>query len=271
MKAEKRKAERKWQRTHDDDDKKAFNELRTILTNHIRECKKSYIQDKIKNAPQTQKGLFGCMQDLIYKPKGKALPTNIPIEDLPDIICEFFVTKIRKIQSKLNSDDQQLDSEVDTSNPVNELFAFDTATEEEIEKIIKASPTKSCSLDAIPTFLLKQCLDVLLPCLTMIVNQSLSSASVPVALKQAMVTPLLKKNLQQTQMCSPTTGLCQIFPLYQRYWRKWSLHVYPPTRKRTICMKPFNQHTDLGTPLKQHSLGSKMIFCVQSIPENVCF
>ena len=90
---------------------------------------------------------------------------------------------------------QQLDSEVDTSNPVNELFAFDTATEEEIEKIIKASPTKSCSLDAIPTFLLKQCLDVLLPyaCLTMIVNQSLSSASVPVALKQAMVTPLPKK------------------------------------------------------------------------------
>ena len=193
MKAEKRKAERKWQRTHDDDDKKAFNELRTILTNHIRECKKSYIQDKIKNAPQTQKGLFGCMQDLIYKPKGKALPTNIPVEDLPDIICEFFVTKIRKIQSKLNSDDQQLDSEVDTSNPVNELFAFDTATEEEIEKIIKASPTKSCALDAIPTFLLKQCLDVLLPCLTTIVNQSLSSASVPVALKQAMVTPLLKK------------------------------------------------------------------------------
>ena len=44
------------------------------------------------------------------------------------------MTKIRKIQSKLNSDDQQLDSEVDTSNPVNELFAFDTATEEEIEK-----------------------------------------------------------------------------------------------------------------------------------------
>ena len=231
MKAEKRKAERKWQRTHDDDDKKAFNELRTKLTNHIRECKKTYIQDKIKNAPQIQKGLFGCMQDvwmyqdLIYKPKGKALHTNIAVEDLPDIICEFFVTKIRKIQSKLNGDDQQLDSEVDTSNPVNELFAFHEATEEEIEKIIKASPTKSCVLDAIPTFLLKPCLDVLLPCLTMIVNRSLSSASVPVALKQAMVTPLLKKNLQQTQMCSPTTSLCQIFPSYQRYWRTWSLHV----------------------------------------------
>ena len=128
-----------------------------------------------------------------------------------------------------------------------------------------------CSNHASWHFLLKQCLDVLLPCLTTIVNQSLSSASVPVALKQAMVTPPPEKNLQQTQMCSPTTGLCQIFPSYQRYWRKWSLHVYPPTRKRTICMKPFNQHTDLGTPLKQHSLGSKMIFCVQSIPENVCF
>ena len=153
MKAEKRKAERKWQRTHDDDDKKAFNELRTKLTNHIRECKKTYIQDKIKNAPQTQRGLFGCMEDLIYKPKGKALPTNVAVGDLPDIICEFFVTKIRKIQSTLNGDDQQLDSETDTSNPVNELSAFHAATEEEIEKIIKASPTKSCSLDANPYLL----------------------------------------------------------------------------------------------------------------------
>ena len=86
--------------------------------------------------PKPRKGCLDVCKTL-YTKKGKALPTNIPVEDLPHIICELFVTKIRKIQSKLNSDDQQLDSEVDTSNPVNELFAFDAATEEEIEKLSK--------------------------------------------------------------------------------------------------------------------------------------
>ena len=138
------------------------------------------------------------MQDLIYKPKGKALPTNIAEEILPDKICEFFVTKIEKIQSILmSSDDELLDSEGDANNLVSKLSAFQPATEEEIEKIIKASPTKSCALDSIPTFLLKECLDVLLPCITMIINQSLAAASVPIALKQATVTSLLKKTLSR--------------------------------------------------------------------------
>ena len=72
-------------------------------------------------------------------------------------------------------------------------YLLSTQQQKRRQKIIKACPTKYCALDAILTFLLTQCLDVLLPCLTMIVHQSLSSASVPVVLKQAMVTPLLKK------------------------------------------------------------------------------
>ena len=46
------------------------------------------------------------------------MPTNIAEEDLPDRICEFFLTKIQMIQRKLTSADQQLDSEVERSNPI---------------------------------------------------------------------------------------------------------------------------------------------------------
>ena len=58
---------------------------------------------------------------------------------------------------------------------------------------MKKSPNKSCSLDPIPTWLLKNCLDPLLPLITKIINQSLAEGDVPRAFKVAHVTPLLKK------------------------------------------------------------------------------
>ena len=55
-------------------------------------------------------------------------------------------------------------------------------------------PTKSCNLDPLSTDYVKQCLDELLPHITSIVNASLSTATVPVLFKNALVIPLLKKN-----------------------------------------------------------------------------
>ena len=43
------------------------------------------------------------------------------------------------------------------------LVKFNPASEEEIQKIIKKSPNKSCELDPVPTWLLKLCLHELLP------------------------------------------------------------------------------------------------------------
>ncbi len=48
-------------------------------------------------------------------------------------------------------------------------------------------------MDPIPTFLLKECLGVLLPVITTIVNLSLSEATMPDDLKEAILYPLLKK------------------------------------------------------------------------------
>jgi hypothetical protein len=55
------------------------------------------------------------------------------------------------------------------------------------------SPTSSSSLDPIPTWLLKKCLPELSPILTKIVNLSLMQGYFPTALKQAHITPLIKK------------------------------------------------------------------------------
>ena len=54
-------------------------------------------------------------------------------------------------------------------------------------------PTKSCSLDPIPTNLTKQYLNDIIPLITRIINTSLTSGTVPSQFKQAIVTPILKK------------------------------------------------------------------------------
>ena len=59
--------------------------------------------------------------------------------------------------------------------------------------VIMASPTKSCTLDPIPTFLLKESLDVLLTYVTAMVNASLRDGCLPTSQKTAIITPLLKK------------------------------------------------------------------------------
>ena len=55
------------------------------------------------------------------------------------------------------------------------------------------SPTKFCLLDPWPTFLVKECIDILLPSITRLVNCSLSGV-VPDEFKKAIVTPLIKKS-----------------------------------------------------------------------------
>ncbi|PIK45370.1 putative RNA-directed DNA polymerase from mobile element jockey-like [Apostichopus japonicus] len=73
------------------------------------------------------------------------------------------------------------------------LDMWEPATEDELKRIIMASPSKSCGLDPLPTNLLKECVTPLLPVISTIVNNSLITGDVPSAFKLAHVTPLIKK------------------------------------------------------------------------------
>ena len=73
------------------------------------------------------------------------------------------------------------------------LSSFREVTDDEIRKIVLSSKTTSCALDPIPTKLLKECLDFLLPVITKIANASLQSGVFPSEWKSALVVPLLKK------------------------------------------------------------------------------
>ena len=71
---------------------------------------------------------------------------------------------------------------------------FNLLTPGDVEKIIKNFPSKTCSLDSIPTWLVKDNLHTLLPILTKVVSSSLTSGTFPDTLKQSIITPVLKKS-----------------------------------------------------------------------------
>ena len=99
-----------------------------------------------------------------------------------------------------------------------QLQNFDVATPDEIRKLICNSPTKSCALDPILTFLLKECVDELPSITTAIINSSIKSAKVLYNLK-GIVTPLLKKATLHQNIRSnyrPVFNLSFVFKLPEK-------------------------------------------------------
>ena len=110
----------------------------------------------------------------------------------------FFLRKIQTLRDNLQKAHETNDNVVnvlraDVKFTGQHLTRLAPASSDEIEKLLVKSPSKSCELDPMPTYLLKQCVNNILPVITAMVNKSLNGMPVPTAFKQAIVRPLLKK------------------------------------------------------------------------------
>ena len=74
------------------------------------------------------------------------------------------------------------------------LGLFDQLSQEEVHELIRTSKKKTSSLDSIPTKLVFECLGILLPIITKIINYSLEHSVFPLARKSALVFPLLRRD-----------------------------------------------------------------------------
>ena len=99
------------------------------------------------------------------------------------------------------------------------LESFAPTSEQQLSKIIRASPNKSCSLDPIPTWLLKEqsILQAIAPALVSCINASFTSGDVPEF--PAMVKPLLKKScLDQRELSNyrPVSNLSFLIKVMEK-------------------------------------------------------
>ena len=188
-KAERRRAERRWRQTKFSVHRDIFRLLNHKVKDLIDFAKK-YLYNKQIEVCSTSKKLFHVTNHLSGK-GGNVLPNNIPVNELPETFGQFFNDKISQIREDIDNASLSPPSYTEIQGEC--LSDFRCVTEEEVRSIIISSPPKSCCLDPIPTPLLMKHLDSTLGTITSIINESLSSGSVPDSFKHAVVRPLPKK------------------------------------------------------------------------------
>ena len=218
-----RRLERKWQKHNTDETRKAYKEQHIKVNKLIFSAKETFYKTKLATADS--KTMFRILNSLLNK-GGKVLPVCDDYEKLSNSFADFFEDKISKLRQSLDG----LNLEVNThtqgnfDNPLDGNAAvmtdFRPVSEEDVNRIISKLPNKSCSLDVIPTWLLKQCISPILPPLTAIINLSLISGKFPVSLKQAIVTPIVKKaslDLNQLKNYRPVFNLKSFSKIMKKY------------------------------------------------------
>ena len=195
-KKEKRRAEKHWLRHPLAVNKQIFNAAKRLVASIVHKAKTAFYENKIIKAIRSPRKLFNLADKLLGRPdKRSPLPTTFPLHDLPDVFNNFFTDKIHKIRTELDQASSSAFLIKQTEQPsVSDFPAFHPVTESELKKTILKSKPTSCPLDPMPTSLLIEFLDDLLPTLTNIVNSSLLSGSFPSTFKTAVVKPLLKKS-----------------------------------------------------------------------------
>ena len=189
-----RHLERKWKKSGLPSDLVLLKKQCNV--NHLMsDAKYEFFSKKILDCKDDKKKLFNTCKYLLNYKGDPALPPK-PSTSLPKDFNEFFIDKIVKIRGTINDQVKTtLMTEISEACPANatQLTNFKPATIEEVKKIICGSSSATCSLDPIPTSLLKEYCDTLVPVITQIVNSSVRDGTVPTKLKNAVVSPLLKK------------------------------------------------------------------------------
>ena len=157
------------------------------------EAKSTYFTNKVKESKDDPKALFRLTRNMMGNSGDKILPVHTCKRKLANDFSAFFTNKILNIRSELGLTDTHTGVSVTNCFSGVPLNTFMDATEAEIWNIIKLSPVKSCELDPLPTWLLKECKAELIPLITDIVNMSLRESMIPKLLKTAHIRPLLKK------------------------------------------------------------------------------
>ena len=165
-----------------------------------------------------QKVLFKVVDSLLHR-KTSVLPSHTSSQVLADDFSNFFHNKIETIRNELDMNGaQHLDDTM--SVPIQStLETLQPLTEVEVLKIVRGSSSASCSLDPIPTYLVKECLSELITPITNIVNLSLSTGIFPSKMKAALVRPLIKKpslDADQLKNYRPVSNLAFISKVIER-------------------------------------------------------
>ena len=190
LKREKRRLERKYVRTNLTVYKQMYQAACTRYTQLLDATKMQYFKKKVADARQNK--LFKFIDKMSNVKTPPILPKHDSAKELAERFSEHFESKIINIRRELIIA-VPLRRITDERSCQSSFTSFRPASETYVKNIVLSSKSKSCQLDPIPTWLLKGCIDSLLPSITRIINSSLAQATVPSKLKESVILPNIKK------------------------------------------------------------------------------
>ena len=189
-KSKRRKLERKWRTTRLTIDRQIYAEQCNTVNSLISSSKKKYYSSIIADHKSDQKVLFSSFDKMLNRKPEKLLPHSETSNELANKFVDFFAEKITRIRNNMDMNSSVI---IETPLSATMLSVFEQTNPDELSTLIQASACKSSDLDPLPGAVMTDCFHVLLPVITRIVNLSMTTGTVPIAMKEASLSPLLKR------------------------------------------------------------------------------
>ena len=189
-----RRAERAWEKNKTPITKKQYNDLKRQFGKIEKEARTKHVKDDLEESKDDAKGLQRKLNRLLGKTE-TVLPEAGCSQELAEKFADFFSSKVEKIRTAVSGEKDAVFSTLTHPPTVAaqcSLVDFEEISEDHLKRLVKSMADKSCDLDVIPTWLVKECIDELAPHLLRIVNLSLRCSRVPVSLQEALVFPTVK-------------------------------------------------------------------------------
>ena len=195
-KRKRRKLERRWRKSGTEADKLQYADQCSRVRKLLKSSKMSYYASLINENKSDSKVLFNTIDRMLHHTPQNHFPSCGSPKELCDKFADFFCDKIVTIRHQLDTlsiTDALAFPLIDDAIITCELSEFSPTSEDELSGLVKKIAAKSCSLDPVPASLLRYCINDLLPIIKSVVNLSFNSALMPNSMKNAVLSPLLKK------------------------------------------------------------------------------
>jgi len=182
-----RMLERRYRRTRRADDRLAW--IRQVRCMHSLYEKKEeqYWTYRITSCSGNSRRLWQSMSSLLRRDKSSATKSSSSIT--ADKLAQFFADKVAAVRAET----KDAAPPTFTQHRGTLLLSFSEVSADDVRRVLLRSPAKTCALDPLPTCVLLEVVDVLLPFICVMCNTSLREGCLPCTQKTAIITPVPKK------------------------------------------------------------------------------